>query len=105
MVANALKILGRDGCEWRRRILEIFQPLLQDRRNVFDADENFPAMRFVVRRRYRERFRQGGERLLDVEVWVAFPARVNFEFPTNARQRRTNQLVIDLLRERPLSEI
>ena len=62
--------------------VEVFQALLQNRRNIFDARKNLSAARFVIRRRHRERFCQRGQRLLDVKIWVAFPPRIEYRAPS-----------------------
>ena len=85
MLANALKILNGDGGKWRRRFIEILEALLQDRRNIVDARENLATARLIIRRGHSERFHEGGECLLDVEIRIAFPARIPVELPANAR--------------------
>ena len=74
---------------------------MQDGANIFDPRNNLTRLCSVVRSWRSERFNNRGECLLDVKVGVAFPTRVDIEFPTHARQCRTDQLVIDLLRNRP----
>ena len=99
--AHAVERLDRDRRKRRGRFLEIRFALLQNRRDVFDARENLATARFVVRRRHSQRFDQWRQRLLDVEKRIAFPARVDIEFPAHPRQRRADQAIIDLLRNRP----
>src|SRR5206468_1973556 len=89
-LANAIEIVDRDRGEWRRRLLEVLCPLLQDRRNVFYARENLATARVVVGCRYSKRFHERGERLLDVKIRVALPAPINVELPMNPRERRAD---------------
>ena len=55
--AYAVELLNRHGRKRRWRFLQILRRLLQDRRNVFDPGENFPAARFIKRCRDGQRFR------------------------------------------------
>jgi hypothetical protein len=75
--------------------------LLQDRRNIFDARENFPAARGVIRSRHGERFDHRGKRLRDIEIGITFPAWINVEFPAHPRQGGADQTIVNLLRDRP----
>src|SRR5207237_8517060 len=79
-------------------------PLL-GRWNVFGPLEILAAARLVERRGNRERFVQRGECLLGVKIWVAFPARVDIEFPAHPRQCGPDQFVIDLLCNWPAARI
>ena len=83
--ANSVKVLGRDGGKWRWRFIEIRFALLQDRRNILDAGENFFAARFVIRRGNSQCFDECRECLLDVEIRIPFPARIDVEFPVDPR--------------------
>src|SRR5439155_16015448 len=105
MLANAIEIVDRDRGEQRGRLLEVLRPLLQDRRNIFNARENLATARLIVRWRHSERFHERGERLLDVKIRIAFPARINVQFPSHPRQSRPDQPIIDLLRNRPSGRI
>ena len=62
-------------------------------------------MRFVVRTRHGQRFHHGRERLLEIKIWIAFPARIDLELPTHARERRADQPIIDLLWDRPIAGV
>jgi hypothetical protein len=57
--------------------------LPENRRNIFDAGENFLAARIIVGLGNRERFRQRGERLLDIKIRIAFTARIKFQLPAD----------------------
>ena len=67
--------------------------------------ENFAAARFVVWSGHGQRFHKRGKRLFDVKIRIAFPARIHLQFPVHARQGRTDQPVIDLLRDRPTAGV
>jgi hypothetical protein len=63
--------------EWRWRFVQILSALLQDRWNILDPRENFPAARSVVRSWHNERFDYRRERLLDIKIGIAFPAWID----------------------------
>src|SRR5205823_7178608 len=81
----------------------VLRALPQDRRNIFDAREDLAATRIIIGRGYRERFHQRGKGLLDIEIRIALPARVSVKLPAHARQRRADQTIIHLLRNRPVA--
>src|SRR5437773_629378 len=97
--------LDRNGSKRRGRIREIRFALLQNRRNIFDARQNLLAARGIKRPRNSKRFDYRCERLGNVEGWISFPSRIDVQFPIHARQRRADQFVIDLFRNRPTLNI
>ena len=103
--ADALQGLNRDTRKWRGRFFQILGRLLQDRGDVLDSDENFPAVRIVVGRRHGEGFRECGQSLIEIKIRVAFPARIDLQFPMHPSERGTDQSIINLLRDRPLAGV
>jgi hypothetical protein len=65
--------------------VEICRALLQDRRDVFDARQDFATSCFLVWTGNKERFSDRSKRLFDVKIRVAFPTWIDIEFPAHAR--------------------
>src|SRR4029453_7742750 len=103
--SNFFKRLNCYRGKWRWRFVEILDALLQDRGDIFDACENFPAKRCIIRSWYGERFDYRRERWGDKKFRTGFPARINVQFPTHPRQSRTDQFVINLTGNRPLGRV
>ena len=104
-IANALQSLNGDRCKRGRRTNEVCFGGLQNFRDVFYAGENLPAARLIIGPGYGERLNDRGERLLDVKGWIAFPARVDIEFPMDAGDGRSDQAVIHLVGNGPAGGI
>ena len=102
---NIFQGLDRDRGKRRGRIREIRFALLQNRRNIVDARQNLLAARGIIRPRHSERFDHRCERLRNVEGGIAFPARIDVQFPAHPRQSGADQFVIDLFRNRPTLDI
>ena len=84
-LASAVEILDRYARQWRRWILKVLRALLQNGWDILNPCQNLATARVIVRRGNGKRFRQCRECLLDVKIWVASPARINFQFPAHAR--------------------
>src|SRR5207247_783675 len=64
-----------------------------------------PAPRRFILPRHSERFVHPRHCLRDMEGGIAFPARIDVQFPLHARQRRADQFVIDLFRNGPTLDV
>jgi len=73
--------------------------LREDAGNVVEARQNLAALTLVVGTGDTEGFSNRGEGLLDIEVGVALPALENVELPMNAGECRTDEAMVDLLRD------
>jgi hypothetical protein len=97
--SNAGKRINRHFCEGGGRRLEILLSLFEDPGNVVEARENLTALDFVIGTGHTERFADGRQCLLEVEVRVTLPTLEDVQLPMHACQCRPDEAMVDLLRD------